>query len=205
VDKSTRTPDYVIPGLRPISWQEITSQEKSGIDYLRRCKMITEQQIHYFKTSIRKFKEAPRIKVNMTIVNKEGIKKDFTWRLTQERREIYNSLEGAEDDGWNKYQEYVDAWKDLRKAEGQNVKLWIGKLTHRAKWSKGAQPLERVPFAVGLLMLNRSTQELEFMFNIDDWRKDFELQTIEGAQYNRVFTWQNPLTSVVGRRTRSLF
>lgn len=167
--------------------------------------MITEQQIHYLKTSIRKFKEAPRIKVNMSLVNRDGIKKDFTWRLTQERREIYNSLEGAEDDGWKIYDEYVDMWRHIRKEQGQGYKLWIGKLTHRAKWSKGAQPLERVPFAVGLLLLDRHTQELEFQFTIDGWTQDFELQTIEGAQYDRVYTWQNPLTSVVGRRTRSLF
>lgn len=167
--------------------------------------MITEQQIHYFKTSIRQFKEAPRIKVNQTIVNKEGIKKDFTWRLTQERREIFNSLEGADDQDWDMYNEYVEFWKQLRKERGQGVKLWIGKLAHRAKWAKGAQPLDRVPFAVGLLMLDRTTQELEFTFNIDNWRHQQEMQTIEGASYNRVYTWQNPNTSVISRRTRSLF
>jgi len=167
--------------------------------------MITEQQIHYLKASIRQFKEAPRIKVNMSIINREGIKKDLTWRLTQERREIYNSLEAAEDDGWNTYNEYVDNWRHIRKEQGQGVKLWIGKLAHRVKWSKGAQALERVPFAVGLLMLDRTTQDLWFQFTIDSWTKDFELQTIEGAQYNRVYTWQNPMSSVTGRRTRSLF
>jgi len=167
--------------------------------------MITEQQIHYFKTSIRKFKEAPRIKVNMTIVNRDGIKKEYTWRLTQERREIFNSLEGADDDGWPMYQQYVDGWKGMRKDEGHNVKMWIGKLSHRAKWSKGAQPLDRVPFAVGLLVYWRDTQDLKMMFNIDDWQNEHRLSEIEGAQYNRVYTWQNPLTCVVGRRTRSLF
>lgn len=167
--------------------------------------MITQQQIHYFKCSIRDFKERPRIKVNMDIVNREGKLAKFTWRLTQERRELYNSLEGADDEGWNTYDEYVDAWRTIRKEHGQGVKLWTGKLSHRTRWSKGAQPLDRVPFAVGLLMLDRNTQELEFQFTIDGWTQDFELQTIEGAQYNRVYTWQNPLTQVEGRRTRSLF
>jgi hypothetical protein len=167
--------------------------------------MITEQQIHYLKASIRQFKEAPRIKVNMSIINREGTKKDLTWRLTQERRELFNSLEGAEDEGWPVYDEFVDTWKQLRKQHGQGVKLWIGKLTHRVKWSKGAQPLDRVPFSVGLLKLDRTTQELQFIFQIDQFCQNFELQTIEGAQYNRVYTWQNPMTSVTGRRTRSLF
>lgn len=167
--------------------------------------MITQQQIHYFKASIRQFKEAPRIKVNMDIVNKEGKLAKFTWRLTQERRELYNSLEGAEDEGWNIYDEYVNIWKECREIHKQGVKLWIGKLSHRTKWTKGAQSLERVPFAVAVLVLNRNTQELRLQFTIDGWTQDFELQSIEGAQYNRVFTWQNPLTQVEGRRTRSLF
>jgi hypothetical protein len=167
--------------------------------------MITQQQIHYFKTSIRNFQEAPRIKVNQTIVNREGVKRDFTWRLTQERREIHNSLIGAEDEGWDTYDEYVKLWQSIRKSQGQGVKLWIGKLCHRVKWAKGAQPLERVPFAVGLLKLDRQTDELEFVFNIDTWQHDMEMQLIQGADYNRVYTWQNPDTSVVSRRTRSLF
>ena len=166
--------------------------------------MITEQQIHYFKTSIRQFKDAPRIKVNLDIVNKDGNLTKLTWRLTQERREIYNALPGADDEGWSKYDEYVDNWKQIRKARGQGVKLWIGKASFRTKWSKGTQPLERVPFAVGLLVLDRSTQELDFMFDLDGWSKELELQTIEGAQYNRVYTWQNPLTSVESPRTRRL-
>lgn len=207
--QNTRTPGCRLARLRLISWQaspkRMFSQERSGIEYLRGEKMITEQQIHYFKTSIRQFKEAPRIKVNQTIVNKEAIKKDFTWRLTQERREIFNSLEGADDQDWDMYNEYVEFWKQLRKERGQGVKLWIGKLAHRAKWGKGAQSLDRVPFAVGLLMLDRTTQELEFTFNIDNWRHQQEMQTIEGASYNRVYTWQNPNTSVISRRTRSLF
>lgn len=167
--------------------------------------MITEQQIHYFKANIRQFKEAPRIKVNMDIVNRDGKLAKFTWRLTQERREIYNSLQGAEDDGWNIYTEYVNAWRDIRNEYGQTTKLWIGKLTHRTRWSKGAQPLERVPFAVGLLCYYRDTQDLKFTFQIEDWCHTMRLQEIEGAQYNRVYTWQNPLTCVEGRRTRSLF
>lgn len=167
--------------------------------------MITEQQIHYVKCSIRQFKEAPRIKVNMTLVNREGVKRDFTWRLTQERREVYNSLQGAEDEGWAVYDSYVDTWRQIRKAHGQNKKMWIGKLAHRAKWSRGAQPLDRVPFAVGLLTLDRASQTLQFILQIDQFAHELELQTIEGAQYNRVYTWQNPLTSVVGRRTRSAF
>ena len=167
--------------------------------------MIVDQSIHYFKISIRQFKEAPRIKVNMDIVNKDGNLTKLTWRLTQERREIYNALLGADDQGWSKYDEYVDNWKQIRKANGQGVKLWIGKASFRLKrYTKGAQPLERVPFAVSMLMLNRSTQELEFMFDLDGWSKDLELQTIEGAQYNRVYTWQNPLSSVEGPRTRRL-
>lgn len=168
--------------------------------------MITEQQIHYLKCSIRNFKEAPRIKVNMSLVNKEGKMNNFTWRLTQERREVYNALEGAEDEGWTHYDEYVDAWKEIRKEYGQSRKLWIGKLAQRAKWSKGAQPLNRVTFAVGLLQLDRQSEDLRFTFNLQGWQKQFELQTIEGAQYNRVYTWQNPMTSVEGPRTvRSLF
>jgi hypothetical protein len=167
--------------------------------------MITQQQIHYFKANVREFKEKDRIKVNMDIVNREGKLAKFTWRLTQERREIYNSLEGAEDDGWNQYDEYVQAWRDIRKEHGQQYKLWIGKLSHRTKWAKGAQPLERVPFSVALLVLDRSTQELTMKFTIDGWTHEFELQTIENAQYNRIYTWQNPLTQVEGRRTRSLF
>lgn len=167
--------------------------------------MITEQQIHYVKCSIRQFKEAPRIKVNMTLINREGVKRDFTWRLTQERRELYNSLESAEDEGWPIYDQYVDLWREQRKLHGQSKKMWIGKLAHRAKWSKGAQPIDRVPFAVGLLTLDRPTQTLQFGFTVDNFGQQFELQTIEGAQYNRVYTWQNPLTSVVGRRTRSAF
>lgn len=167
--------------------------------------MITEQQIHYLKCSIRNFKEAPRIKVNMTLVNREGVKRDYTWRLTQERREIYNSTQGAEDEGWTMFDEYVDAWRAIRKQSGQKSKLWIGKLGHRAKWARGAQPIDRVPFAVGLLVLDRTSQTLKFLFQIDNFSQEFELQTIEGAQYNRVYTWQNPMTSVIGRRTRSLF
>jgi len=167
--------------------------------------MITEQQIHYVKCSIRQFKEAPRIKVNMTLINREGVKRDYTWRLTQERREIYNSIEGAEDEGWPVYDEYVNIWRDIRRDQGHNAKMWIGKLAHRAKWSKGTQPLDRVPFAVGLLVLDRSTQNLKFVFQLEQFTQESVLQTIEGAQYNRVYTWQNPLTSVMGRRTRSAF
>jgi hypothetical protein len=168
--------------------------------------MLTEQQIHYYKANIRDFKERDRIKVNMDIVNRDGNNIKTTWRLTQERREIYNSLQDAEDEGWQCYDEYVDIWKQIRKEHGQGVKLWIGKLGHRVKWSyKETQNIDRVPFAVGLLMLNRKTQQLYFQFTIDGWTQNIELQTIEDAQYNRVYTWQNPLSSIIGRRTRRLF
>jgi hypothetical protein len=167
--------------------------------------MITQQQIHYFKSGIRQFKEAPRVKVNMDIVNREGKLNKFTWRMTQERREIYNSLESADDEGWPVYDEYVDTWKQIRQQYGQGVKLWIGKLSHRTRWSRGAQPLERVPFAVSLLALNRETQELKHTFTIDGWSETYEFSSILGADYNNVYTWQNPLSTVEGRRTRSLF
>tara|TARA_R110000868_G_scaffold123968_5_gene327959 strand:- start:884 stop:1387 length:504 start_codon:yes stop_codon:yes gene_type:complete len=167
--------------------------------------MITQQQIHYFKANIRQFKEAPRIKVNMDIVNREGKLAKFTWRLTQERRELHNSLDGAEDQGWNTYDEYIALWKEIRSEKGQGVKLWTGKLAHRTRWGRGAQPLERVPFAVALLVLDRRTDDLLFQFSIDTWRQDFELQTIQGAEYNRVYTWQNPQTQILGPSTRRLF
>lgn len=167
--------------------------------------MITENQIHYMKMSIRDFKESPRIKVNMDIANTDRKLTKLTWRLTQERRELYNSLQGAEDEGWQEYDSYTKLWKGTRKERGQGVKLWIGKLAFRTRWSPGgAQPLDRVPFAVGLLLLDRSTGQLDFIFNIDGYEHQAELQIIQDSKYNRVYTWQNPLSQIEGRRTRRL-
>lgn len=168
--------------------------------------MIIQDNIHYFKASIRKFREAPRVKVNFTVINSQGKKNEFTWRMTDQKREVWNSLSGAPDHNWSGYKECLDCWQTHRTDHGQSVKLWIGKLSHRAQFVPGqAQHLDRVPFSVALMWLDRKTQKLEFMFTVEQWNTHFEFETLEGAQYNRVYTWQNPKSSVEGRRTRSLF
>jgi len=168
--------------------------------------MTTEKDMHYFKASIRHFREAPRVKVNFTVINSLGKKSELTWRMTDQKREVWNSLSDAPDQNWNGYRQYLDCWQTHRTDYGQRIKLWIGKLSHRARFIPGqAQHLDRVPFSVALMWLDRTTQHLEFMSTVEQWNTHFEFETLDGAEYNRIYTWQNPNTSVEGRRTRSLF
>lgn len=168
--------------------------------------MISENKIHYAKSSIRKWEgEKTRVKINSDIVGtKDNSIHKLQWKMTQELRELPNGLD--EDIDWKGYEQMRELWKEFRKEHGHKVKLWIGKLHHRAtKFTPGkAQATDRVPYAVCLLVLHRTTGTLQQIVHWEEWHNSYEFHSIEGAEYNRVWDWRNPRTSTVGSRTRKV-
>jgi hypothetical protein len=160
--------------------------------------MITENKIHYAKSSIRNYQgETPRLQVNMDVVGTTNNKiHKLQWKMTQERRELWNGLTDAEDDGWSTYTQAEELWRDLRKEHGHSIKLWLGKLHERARFVPGkVQTNTRIPYAVSLLVLHRQTQQLIQYVFWDDWHSIQEFHDIEGADYNRIWDFRNPLST----------
>lgn len=119
------------------------------------------------------------------------------WKMTQELRELWNSLE--EDSAWNAYQTVDDYWREVRKTHGHGVKLWVGKLHQRGKFIPGkVQNNSRVPYAVSLLILHRKSQKLSQFIWWEDWQHEQEFHDIQGKDYNRIWDWRNPLSTKIG-------
>lgn len=161
--------------------------------------MITENKIHYVKSSIRNYQgEKPRLQINMDVVGTSNNKiHKLQWKMTQEKRELWNGLQGAEDDGWSTYNTVEQCWNDIRKERGHGVKLWLGKLHQRAaRFIPGkVQTNTRIPFAVCLLVLNRKSGRLTQTIWWDDWNTTQEFHDIERSDYNRIWDFRNPLSS----------
>ena len=165
--------------------------------------MISTGQIHYAKCSIRKWKgETERLKINMDII---GVSSNavlpFQWKMTQEKREVYNSL--GTDAEWSGYNTALKCWQDIRKEQGHSVKLWIGKLHDRLRFIPGkSQQGERIQYAVSMLILNRKEQTLTQRIWWEDFDYTAEFHDLENTDYNRVWDFRNPLSNKIGT-TRS--
>ena len=160
--------------------------------------MITEDKIHYAKSSIRKWAgETPRLKINLDVVGATTNKIfKLQWKMTQELRELRNGL--SADAHWSTYDAVEQLWKDIRKDHGQGVKLWVGKLHERRRFTPGkTQNNTRIEFAVSLLVLERNNGKLTQYIWWDDWQHEQLFHDIEGGDYNRVWDYRNPLSSKV--------
>jgi len=165
--------------------------------------MITTGSIHFIKCSIREWTgETTRLKINMDVIGTSSAKVNrFQWKMTQEKREVWNSL--GEDAEWSGYTRAIATWDDVRKEHGtKNVKLWIGKLHDRLRFVPGkTQNAERIESAVSMLVLDRTTQTLVQNIWWEDFHHIAEFHDIKG-DYNRIWDFRNPLSNKVGT-TRS--
>jgi hypothetical protein len=165
--------------------------------------MISTGNIHYVKCSIRNWKgEEARLKINMDMI---GVSSNrvlpFQWKMTQEKRELKNSL--GEDADWSGYATALQTWQDIRNSHGHAVKLWIGKLHDRVKFKHGqVQVADRIDYAVSILLLNRKTQQLSQYIWMEDWQYNAEFYDLENVDYNRIWDFRNPLSNKIGT-TRS--
>ena len=158
--------------------------------------MITAQDIHYVKSSLRRYTgETPRLSVNMDVVGVSSNKiHKLQWKMTQELRELRNSLEGDSD--WPYYDLAQQQWRDIRSSQGHSVKLWIGKLHERTRYIPGkVQSNTRIECAVSLMVLHRKSGDLSQYIWWDEWQHEQKFHTLEHKDYNRVWDWRNPLSS----------
>lgn len=169
--------------------------------------MISQDQIHYTKSSIRRWQgETPRLQINMDVVGVSSAKiHKLCWKMTQEKREMWNCLE--EDQDWPLYKEAEQLWENMRSAQGHSVKLWIGKLHERnSRFIPGrVQNSNRLPYAISLLALHRSSEKLCQFLWWEDWQHEQEFHHLQAQDYNRVWDWRNPLSSKIGQsRTKRI-
>lgn len=161
---------------------------------------MEKKDIHYIKSSIYKWNgDAHRFKVNMSIVGANNQKMhQLKWLMTPERREWKNSVP-EEEQSWYGWAEAIDRWKQIRHRHGHDVKLWIGKLHQRSKWSKGKPNSDpRVENAVSIICLSKTTGYLrQTVWWDDDICLDYWFQTQSGP-YNMMWDYRNPLSTIQG-------
>lgn len=158
--------------------------------------MIDQSKIHYAKSSIRRYAgETPRLKINMDVIGTSTNKiHRLQWKMTQEKREMWNSL--AEDADWSVYTQVEHTWNAIRKAQGHSVKLWVGKLHERGRYTPGkVQNNTRIEYAVSLLVLHRKSGKLTQYIWWDAWEHEQEFHDIDASDYNRIWDYRNPLSS----------
>ena len=161
---------------------------------------LNQNTLHYTKFSVYKWRGAhPRYKVNQSIRTTTNDKMlHFTWHFTRELREMWNSVNGAEDEHWYGFKEAERMWRKCRKIYGNDVVLWVAKANHRKQWKRGqVQPNVRVPRTVAVMLWNKTDDTLMQWVWMDDWHQDFEFYTNKG-EYNMKIDYRNPMTTVSG-------
>jgi len=161
---------------------------------------LDKEMVHYTKLSAKWEGVQERVKVNQSIITTTSKSiKHLTWRFSNRRAEMWNSVQGSWDESWDGWQEALDFWQQCRTTYGYKIKLWVAKPTETQKGYKpGEQPnIERVSESVSVLAYNPELDLLTQWFRIEDWSETINYALIDNKMFPRQWTWQNPATSTI--------
>lgn len=161
---------------------------------------LNQSIVHYTKLSAKWQGIQERVHVNQSIVTNTspGIK-NYTWRFSNRRAELWNSVKGSWDESWDGWQQALDFWQVIRQQHGYSIKLWIAKPTETQKtFQRGqTQTLERLSEAVSILSYHPERDLLTQWFRIEDWEETINFAPVDNKTYPRQWTWQNPNSSPI--------
>lgn len=162
---------------------------------------LTEELVHYTKLSAKWEGVQERVRVNQTIITTSSNKaKNYVWRFTNRRAELWNSVKDAWDEDWDGWQQALDFWQQVRDAHGYKYKLWIAKPTEVVAFTKGKRPkLDRLGQAVSVLIYNPEKDLLSQWFRVEEWQETINYAPVDNTMFPRQWTWQNPASSTIAR------